>query len=178
MLLVATAGDPAATSYCTVTEAYTVLRLTMDPELTTPAFAAQLSDALIWATRLIEEQVVWYGRPVTATQALAWPAAGAVDAAGRAVSSTGIPAFLKLATAEYALALVRGTRHQAAALATSALQGLRSLQVQDVQIDVATDGAAPETTMPDVLRMPAPVRRMLRPYGEVAGGETVRLVRS
>ena len=178
MLLVATPGDPAATSYCTVAEAYARLRLSIDDDLTTTAVQNQLSDALVWATQLIEEQVTWYWPPATITQALSWPMSAARDPRGRPVASGSIPDFLKQATAEYALALVRGARQQAAGLATSALQGLRSLQVQDVQIDLASDGEVQGTTMPDVLRMPAPVRRMLSPYGEVAGGETVRLVRS
>ena len=178
MPLIATAGASDANSYCTVGEANTLFRLSMQTDLPTAAFQTQLSDALIWATRLIEEQVTWYWPPATVAQALSWPASGARDPHGRPVPSGSIPEFLKQATAEYALVLLRGAKHQAAALATSALQGLRSLQVQDVQIDIASNGVTQGTTMPEVLRLPGPVRRMLSPYGEVAGGETVRLVRS
>ena len=155
MPLIATAGASDANSYCTVGEANTLLRLSMQPDLATAELQTQLSDALIWATRLIEEQVTWYWPPLTTTQALSWPAAGAYDSTGRPLNPGAIPAFLKQATAEYALALLRGTaRQQAALLATGALQGLRSLQVQDVQIDVAADLEAQVATMPDVLRMP------------------------
>ena len=170
MQLIATVGDPAANSYCTVAEATSLLPATIHEDLLTDTFQIQLSDALIWATRLIEEQVAWHWTPATTTQALSWPLDGATDLRGRAISTATIPQFLKIATAEYALALLRMTP-QLPQLELG--RYLQRLTTTDVTVEFR------ESLPPTVeAHMPVAVRRMLRPYGDVAGDTMVRLVRT
>ena len=63
---------------------------------------------LQWATRLIDEQVGWYGLPTYPDQALALPQVGLVDQWGRQLASHTIPTQVQQATALYALGLFRG----------------------------------------------------------------------
>lgn len=179
MVLDATVGGANANSYVTRSAALALLRINMEGDIDTPAVQVRLDEALIWATRLIEEQVAWYGSPVTSTQALAWPQAG-VDLVGRVFPLTAIPAFLQQATAEYALALIRDALRRetlASGALTSGLEGVKTLTIDDVRIEVAQDLSMQMTTNAAAALMPASVRRALRPYGDIAGGPTVRLQR-
>jgi hypothetical protein len=168
-----------ANAYCTVAEANGLLPATMLADLRTPEYQIPLADALIWATRLIEEQVDWYWPPLTLTQALSWPLDGARDGRGRVWSPLAVPLFVKRATAEYAFALLQETVRQQAADLAAPLQGLKSLTIDDVRMEVATT-TAPETPTASTApgRMPVGVRRSLAPYGAIAGGGTIPLVRS
>jgi hypothetical protein len=178
MPLIATAGGTTSNAYCTVAEAYTLLSSALHPELVTdPSVIAGMADALIWATSLIEDQVAWYGLPVTTTQALSWPQAGMVTPRGLTLSSTTIPAFLQEATARYALALLVGLAQRTAALATEAsLNGLKSLTIADVRMEAGAYSLSQTTqSLAQVTRLPADIRRLLRPYGDVAGDMAVPL---
>ena len=183
MILIATPGAVDANSYCTVAEAYTLLSPTLYPALLTDDMQIQLGDALIWATRLINEQVLWTWRPVTTTQALPWPQLSALSPGGQTLSSTAIPDFLKRATAEYALLLLQAVAQQrVVAAAATRLQGLKRLAIDDVQMEAHTTAGLTmgeqASTIPAATHMPLAIRRQLLPYGEVAGGQTVRLVRT
>jgi hypothetical protein len=180
MLVIATPGSATANSYATVAQATALLSDSLSPDLLTPEVQIRLGDALVWATRLIEEQVSWYGAPVVSTQALAWPQV-AVSPRGQVWSTTTIPAFLQRATAEYALSLIRETlRYEAlvAATTTQGMQGLKLVAIDDVRIEVAPDAYARLETCVGDAPMPPAIRRMLAPYGEVAGGSTVRVLRT
>jgi hypothetical protein len=179
MLLIATPGSATANSYATVAEALALLSESLAPDLATPEFQSRLSDALIWATRLLEEQVCWYGAPVTTTQSLSWPQAG-VDRVGRAFSLTTIPEFLQRATAEYALALIRDSlRRDAVATSTltAGLAGVKAVAIDDVRITIADTLTEQVRTIEAACVMPDVVHRMVHPYGDVAGGMTVPLMR-
>lgn len=182
MALIATAGSASANSYVTVAGAYALLLPTLRATvLNDGELIIGLEDALIWATRLIDEQVAWYGTPATTTQALAWPQLGAVTPLGQALSGTTIPAFLQQATAEYALALLQEYARQATTAATDAvtsLRGLKSLTIQDVRMEVQDDLQAMLSQIATAVHMPATVRRTLAPYGDVAGSMTVPLRRT
>jgi hypothetical protein len=178
MLLNATPGSATANSYATVAEALDLLSESLFPDIALSDVQYRLNDALIWATRMIEEQVLWYGAPVSATQALAWPQA-ASTLLGRALSTTAIPAFLQQATAEYALAIIRDVLRREALVTspmTAGLQGVRAIAIDDVRITLANDLAQQAEALPSTYRMPDAVRRILTPYGDVAGNCTVRLV--
>jgi len=180
MALIATAGAANANSYVTVAEATAFLHERLD----TAAWYAGVSTsdltlteqreaALISATRLLDEQVQWYGRPATDTQALVWPQTGQVDDRGRTVDSTTIPTAVQRATAFYALALLQDVTETAS---TSTDTNVRRKRVGDTEIEywqqTSTTSTTPATTMP------AEVRQMLRPYGRISGGVNVPLVRA
>src|SRR5262245_46245740 len=105
-----TPGGEDSNSYVSVSDATALLseRLGMGWWLD----EAQLDQeaALIWATRLLDEQVIWVGTPASATQALEWPRLDVVDSRGRPVDSATIPEDIERATAEYAAALLQESK--------------------------------------------------------------------
>ena len=103
----ATAGAPTANAYSTVHAATTFLTMRLDTAAWTEAPVPDQEAALQWATRLIDEQVRWYGIPTYPDQALALPQVGLVDQWGRQLASNVIPGPVQQATALYALGTAR-----------------------------------------------------------------------
>jgi hypothetical protein len=175
MPLIATAGASTANAYVTVSGAVQWLegRLHTDPWFT--AAAADLwapSAALIWATRLLDEQVSWRGTPATTTQALGWPRTGVSDPYGRVLSTTTIPPVIELATTLYALALLRDTSEAP----TTSAASVRVRQLGETRVEYFDPTTA--RTTPPQQAMPTEVRRLLVPYGRVGGGIAVPLLRT
>ena len=178
LTIVATPGDSNANAYVTEADAAAFLEerlhteawTTWDPTSDEMSLVARRRAALVTATRLLDEQVQWHGTPVSATQALAWPQHGQVDAYGRPIASTVVPVAIQRATAYLALALLRDTSEDPA---QATLGAIKSKRLGDTEI-VYRDHVAGDA--PGV-RLPAEVRRLVQPYGTVSGGMTVPLVR-
>ena len=181
LTLVTTAGSPTANSYVTVEQATLLLdgRLNIEPwytpEVVDEATAVRQRDrrlaALAWATRLLDEQVQWFGTPTTTTQALAWPMTGQRDQYGRDVPTTSIPLVLQQATAFYALALLRDVSEDLDAASQAEVQSER---VGDVQIVYRQRTTLP---VPPMRGLPFEIRAMLRWYGSMTGSIAIPLVR-
>jgi hypothetical protein len=107
--------------------------------------------ALIWATRLIDEQVNWYGAKATQAQRLRWPRYGVFDRDGYQYNSNVVPEFLKHATCEQALALLKEDR------TADAIYGFSSIDVGSIQIEIDKYNYQP--ILSDA------VRSILRAYG-------------
>lgn len=180
MALDATPGGQFANSYVTMSEATTLLqeRLATDAWYAEDANAsmtlpARREAALLWATRLIDEQIGWYSTPTTLTQALAWPQVGQIDHLGRLIDSTVVPRFLKMATALTALHLM-GTE---AVVGTAALEpGVKSKRIGDMEIVYQDDATQRQELHAAVV--PAEVLTMLRPYGTVPGLGMIPVLRT
>jgi hypothetical protein len=182
LVLDATVGGPDANSYVSVARASTLLEAELRTEpwfgpLEEAPLAKALREAdqpaaLCTATRLINEQVYWYGTPTTTTQALPVPMQGLIDRYGRLVASDSIPLALEQATALYALTLLR--EHQAAAQGGTTAQ-IKSKKMSDTTIVYQDSPTTPGTSA--LVRMPAEVRRLVTPYGTVAGGVMMPLYR-
>ena len=95
----ATAGGPVSNSYTTTAQATAFLTMRLRTAPWTEASVPDQEAALQWATRLLDEQVGWYGVPTYPDQALALPQVGLVDQWGRAVASDVIPVPVQQATA-------------------------------------------------------------------------------
>jgi hypothetical protein len=111
LTLIATAGAVDANSYCTVAESDTyheahVYGTTWIEDTDTEV----KEQALVWATRLLDEQMSWVGQIVSDDQALRWPRYYAYDPDSVELASDAVPQFLKDATAEYARLLVASDR--------------------------------------------------------------------
>ena len=105
------AGLTTANSYCTVAEADTYHTTHLYPRVWDEATSDQKARAVIWATRLLDEQCRWRGERASTAQALRWPRTGvATSDDDDWVSSTTIPSWLKNATAELARALLEKNR--------------------------------------------------------------------
>ena len=82
MNLNATPGAPTANAYCTIDQATAFLTMRLDTDAWAEAPLKDQAAALQWATRLIDQQVQWYGLPTFPDQALtfdrwAWWISGA-----------------------------------------------------------------------------------------------------
>ena len=166
----ATVGGAASTSYVTVEAAWIMLEGRLHIEPWAEAQLDRKEVALRWATHLLETQVAWQGTPASTTQALAWPQQGQVDRWGRAIPVTVIPQAIQQATALYALALLRDTSEDE----RMAVAGrVRSRSMGDLSITYQSTWT-PATWS----RIPTEVRDLLAPYGTVAHGINVPLLRT
>ncbi len=99
-------GLADATSYLSVAEANVILEA--NPHVYPVWSARGTSDRqklLVWATRVLDAAVRWYGRKTVESSALRWPRTGVVDRDGVALAATVLPPALKLATATFAASL-------------------------------------------------------------------------
>jgi hypothetical protein len=153
------AGLANANSYATVAEADSFF----ESRPRSDAWVALDDDAkavlLVHATRIIDASMAWDGDPLTDTQALAFPR---LDGDGQ---STGIPAALKSALCEMALA-----QNTADTSAQPATTGFQSIEVGPIKI-VADE----QRTQPTIPRF---IADLLAPFGSTrAGSGSVRLTR-
>lgn len=123
--IVATAGDAAANSYCTLAEANSYHDARLFVTTWTGATDDDKSKALLMATRLLDAMYDWAGWCVTSTQALQWPRSGVPNAHLTGdVEPTVIPTELKNATAEFARQLITADRSLDSDVETQGLQSL------------------------------------------------------
>jgi hypothetical protein len=165
-VLDATIGGASSNSYLTIAEADAYLESNYYASAwfmasTTNTIKDQL---LAMATRGLDTLVAWDGLIVASTQKLAWPRTEVVDRDGRSVTSAAIPAFLKDATAEFALSLLSSNRF------TDDPVGLGSLKIDVIELDFASSKSSPQT-LPDV------VQQMVKDYGTILEGNQVGLSR-
>lgn len=156
MLLVATAAASNANSYCTRIEADDYHKTHLYNSTWIAADDWQREAALIWATRLLDEQIDWKGYVETTTQALRWPRADVLDRDGRRyLDNTAIPLFLKQATAELARHLLAGDRTQERSI------GIASVKADTVDVVFDKHDVKPV--------LPPSVRSIVQVYGDVQG---------
>ena len=165
LILDATPGGVLSNSYTTRSEAdayheahfYAASWHTLNP--------GQKDIALVHATRLLDEQVSWYGSKTYRSQSLRWPRTGVEERDGSGdyydpyygsytLDSTTIPLWLKHATAEMARALVAEDR-----TADPAQLEFTEMSAGSLSLSYAT----PQRK--EVL--PESVRVMVAPYGIV-----------
>jgi DnaT-like ssDNA binding protein len=188
MALDAVPGAPTANSYVTVPAATAYL----DERLHTEPWYAQLPGdqttlvakreaALITATRLLDQEMLWVGTPSTTTQALGWPRSGLLTPAGLPVDPLTVPAQVQRATAYYALALLRDTSEAATSTSTTVASGtIKRQTLGETTIEYFQPGtsATGQVTRSPQSAMPSEIRQMLRGYGAALGGMLVPLART
>lgn len=130
--LIATPMASDANSYCTVAEADLYHAAHLYAAVWEDADASQKTVALIWATRLLDEQVDWVGTKATEAQALRWPRTDVEDRDGYLLASTVIPNWLKNATAELARQLLAKDR---LAVRDDAMGGIKSVSAGSVSVE-------------------------------------------
>jgi hypothetical protein len=188
MTIDAVPGSPTANSYVSVAQATVFLgeRLAVEawytPHLEAPVTLQQRREAaLMQATRLLDEQVAWYGLPATTTQALAWPQAGQSDAWGRPIEGTSVPMNIQRATAYYALALLEAEELlfvTTQAVATGEGR-IKTLKMGETTITYQDEGQTTTSTVAAVrARVPSEVWLLLKPYGMVPGFGMIPVLRT
>ena len=164
LILDAAPGSLSANSYTTRTEA----DLFHESHFYSASWHAltpgQKDMALVHATRLLDEQVSWYGSKTNRSQALRWPRVGVEERDvsgeyydayyGYTLDSTTIPLWLKQATAEMARKLTEEDR-----TADPAQLEFTQMSAGSLSLSYAT----PQRK--EVL--PESVRVMVAPYGSV-----------
>ena len=126
--------------------------------------------AIIMATRLLDEEVNWYGSPTynlassvtnsnqtAKVQYLRFPRSGMVDMDGYTLDHLSVPTFLKNATAELARYLASTDR-----TAEPDTQGFGSVKLGSLTV------AIDKYDNPPIL--PRSVKAIIQPYGTVRGG--------
>lgn len=167
LTIVATAGSETANSYCTLVEAYSYHETRLHSLDTWDAAddGEEKTPALVWATRLLDEMVMWSGLKADDTQRLRWPRTYVYDIDGVEIDSAVIPEFLKNATAEFAFYLLS---NDLTADDTRDLMGLEELKVGPIFLKVDKYTKKPV--------LPRSVAQMVRRYTRTHRG-TKRLER-
>jgi hypothetical protein len=114
--------------------------------------------ALIFATRLLDEQTAWRGYKATDTQALQWPRSGAYDRGGYAIDSNELPGDVKKAAWLLAMALLGEDRTE------DPIYGFSSIGVGSIQLGIDKTNEAPI--------VPKSIALMLAHLGTVRGPES------
>jgi hypothetical protein len=164
--IIATPGATNANSYCTMAEADAYHEAHLYASTWDDAEDDNKIAALIWATRLLDEQVDWKGYITSMTQALRWPRSSVPDRDGRFYfDPTTIPTFLKNATAELARHLLTGDRTAERGF------GIQSVVADTVEVVFDKHDVKPV--------LPPSVSAIVEPYGIVngPGSGTAKLVR-
>lgn len=92
--------------------------------------------ALVWATRLLDQMMRWYGSKRTEEQRLRWPRSGVVDADGYNLDFDLIPELLEEATAELALSLLERNRFEQPGLLG---QGIEEARLGPIAVKVGSE---------------------------------------
>jgi hypothetical protein len=151
-------GLSTANSYCSVDNADIYHEKHLYASDWTSAGDDNKEIALMWATRLLDEDIRWNGRVMSENQALAWPRSQVYTINGHGVATDGIPQFLKDATAEFARCLIAEDR----TLETNRdLIGFKEMKVGDLELKVDSFKGKP--------LIPPSVWSIVRPYGSKAG---------
>lgn len=133
LVLDATVGGSAANSYATMAEGDTYHEKRLFASGWTGAVDASKEAALVWATQLLDDGIMWYGSitDITTPQALNNPRIGLYDWEGRVIASTVLATPLKEATAELARLLIAADRP-----AEVGTIGYKSIKVGPIELEI------------------------------------------
>ena len=150
----ATVAGDSSNSYATVAESDTYHGGHVNHATWSAANASKQKEALVHATRLLDEWVDWSGSKISLSQALRWPRYGVYDKDSYLLGTDVIPTFLVNATSELARVLIEGDT-----TGTPDTLGFSKLKVGPLEVEVDTSdrdryGAIPKS-----------VRVMIEPYG-------------
>ena len=128
----ATVEGASSNSYLTVVEGNTYHDAHLYNTAWTGSTTSQKTVSLIWATRLLDEWIVWKGAKKTDAQALDWPREGVVNPDGNyTIENNLIPDFVKDATAEFARLLLASDR-----TVTATTDGFSELTIGDITLKI------------------------------------------
>jgi len=126
--------------------------------------SALQEEALVMATRLIDDGIIFDGIKVDDSQALEWPRFDIKDRSGYLIQSSTIPQALINATAELARWLIGADR-----TAETDDRGFKKMKVGSLELEI--DHADRTPVLPKV------VVSMLSPFGRPRSGSLARVTR-
>jgi hypothetical protein len=151
----ATVGGVNANTYCTQAEADTFHDTQPYPAIWTAATSDNKNRALVTATRILDDEIAWYGVVTDQKQRLQWPRQGMVKPNGYYVDPNTLPDALKNATAELARQLLDTDR---SADNDAETQGIAALKIGSIDLTFKN---------PTAKVIPDAVFYMLRWWGSV-----------
>jgi hypothetical protein len=151
--LVTTPGSASANSYCSVSDADAYHAGHLYASTWNSASVTSKESALLWATRLLDEQVDWFGTKTYADGALRFPRLAVFDRDGYEFDGTVIPGWLENATAELARWLMEEDRTE------DRVRGISYLLVGDMALSFDRFDEKPV--------VPPSVVSMVKYYGEM-----------
>lgn len=171
LTLIVTPGGATSNGYVSVADADTYHAYHPYASVWNDAEADSKIQAIVWATRILDEQIEWQGYRVTQAQLLRWPRSTVQDRDGYPVDFATIPKFLKDATAELARHLLSKDRFQTL---DDAIAGLRSVSAGSVSVEF--------DSMDRIPLLPGSVRSLISGYilgtSQASGGFEVSLLRT
>jgi len=156
-------GSSSANSYATIDEGDIYHEAHLYATDWTGASDDDKEKALIWASRLLDEQVNWSGGRYSQNQGLRWPRIGVYDADGWVIDSDEIPQAVKDAACEYGRLLIASNL-----TATEDTVGFRKLKVDVIEIEMDKYDRKPT--------MPLSVWNIVKHLGTKAGKRKRMLV--
>lgn len=158
-------GLSAATSYVSVSEADDIIAVNIHADLSWDALDDSDKEKLLsWASRYLDTQTRWFGEKVVATSALRWPRSNVVDRDGILLSSTAIPAQLKIATAEMARYLIAEDR-----TVERDQDALKRIKADVVELEFMEGYRLPS--------VPTHLQYLLNGLGSISSGNGIRFAR-
>ncbi len=152
-------ASATANSYASVANGNTYHAAHLYASTWLQATDSQKEKALMWATRLLDEQVVWSGFKRERSQALQWPRNGVTDKAGYIIDSNVIPQVVKDAISELARYLM--TSDRTAEADTIGFKRIKAGPVE-IEVDKADRDSQKQLVPKHVLEMLYPIGRGLR----------------
>jgi hypothetical protein len=160
IVIVTTIGSASANSYISLADANTYHKEQRYHTYETwlEYGSSTRSSALVWATRLLDEQVDWEGTIVYPAGALRWPRYDVWNLDGYQLSQTEYPTFLEYAVAEYAYHLLVEDRTEET---NRDMKGFKEMRIGDLHLIID------EWTNKPVI--PPAVWSMVKSYGSRIG---------
>lgn len=127
-----------------------------DNEAIARTTAFEKEQALIWASTLLDNMMVWYGFRRTNEQRMRWPRTGVVDQDGELYDEDTIPELLEISTAELALELLTQNKF---ALPGILGQGLATAKIGSISVKI--DGSEVRAVIPpNILALLSPLGQL------------------
>lgn len=155
-------GSSSANSYASVADGDAYHAMHLYATAWTQATDANKEKALIWSTRLLDEQMVWTGHKLEDSQALQWPRNGVIDKGDFLIESTTIPQSLKDSVSEFARFLISSDR-----TAEADTIGFKRIKAGPVEVEI---DKADRESLSQII--PRHVLEMLWPLGVPRRGQT------
>ncbi len=155
-------ASATANSYASVANGDTYHASHLYASVWTQKTDAVKETALMWATRLLDEQIAWAGHKLEDAQALQWPRNGVLDRGDFLLSSTAIPKVIKDAVSELARYLLTSDR-----TAESDTIGFKKIKAGPVEIEI---DKADRESLKQII--PRHIIEMVWPLGAARRGQT------
>ncbi len=158
-------GSTTSNSYASVANGDDYHEKHLYSTVWTAASTGEKEEALMMATRLLDDYFAWEGTKTSDTQALDFPRFNIFDKDGFLLQSNTLPTALLDATSEFARSLLAADR-----TAETDDRGFSRIKAGTVEVVIAPGDRKPV--------VPSVVKRMLSAIGRAVGGASVPLVRA